>query len=113
LLRAYFVHDQDEAEGQAVIAETAREAKNIAYYSKNFISSEFTDLRVRWLRGANITGLEKGIVKDDIDALKRGMYSDVEGVREVCGNNGFLSEINGKAVCGDCYDNIVFGREVV
>ncbi|MEN6293135.1 MAG: hypothetical protein ABFD07_14130 [Methanobacterium sp.] len=109
MLRAYFVHDKDEAEGQAVIAETAREAKNIVYYSKNFISSEFTDLRVRWLRGVNITGLEKGMVTDDIDALKRGMYSEVEGVCEACKANELLQEINGRAVCLDCYDKIIFG----
>ena len=106
MLRAYFVRDYDEATGIAVVAESAKEAKTLAYASGGLPFSEYIDLRVHWVRNAEVSGLEKGLIKNDTDALKRGMYSEIEGRCEECGINGRVRVIKGKVVCIDCYDRI-------
>ncbi|HEY3363118.1 MAG TPA: hypothetical protein VGK06_15210 [Methanosarcina sp.] len=59
-LRAYFVQDAKEQEiGVAVIAQTTREAKQIAYNSGE-LCCKYIDLRARWLRNVNVKGLKKG-----------------------------------------------------
>jgi hypothetical protein len=59
-LRAYFVQDAGEQEiGVAVIAQTTREAKKIAYNSGE-LYCKYIDLRARWLRNVNVEGFKKG-----------------------------------------------------
>lgn len=73
-MRAYFVFDREEDKGDIVIAENNREAKRISIkYSEyfNFHDIPFTDMRVRWLRNADITGLEKGIQDDTLELMRR------------------------------------------
>jgi len=109
MLRAYFVQEFDEPEGLAVIAETVREAKQIAYPSGDF-SCEWIDMRVRWMRNANIDGLEKGIIRDCLDALRREIYAFIEAGHYPCDNCGCKGELHGykgKALCSKCYEEAV------
>jgi hypothetical protein len=104
-LRAYFVHSKWEATGQAIVAKTAREARQ--YFDTSDDDCEFTDVRARWIRDANTDGLEEGAVRDYIDALRRKMYSFIEnGKCDVCGKVGYAEEYKGKVVCEDCLETI-------
>jgi hypothetical protein len=104
-LRAYFAQDAGEEEiGFAVIAHNSREAKKIAYNSGE-LNCDYIDLRIRWLRNVNVEGLKKGMMADDVEALRRGMYSFVESDEcDECGEVGTLQELHGKALCEDCYE---------
>lgn len=102
-LRAYFVQSRWEATGQAIIAHTAREARS--YFDCSDNDCEFTDIRSKWIRDANIEGLDIGVVKDDTDAVRRKMYSYIEnGKCDICGKVGYVEEHKGKAICMDCID---------
>lgn len=106
MLRAYFVQEYDDPEGIAVIAETAKDAKKIAYNTGDF-PCEWIELRVQWLRNANIEGLEKGVVEANTDTLRRGLYGVIYGHPcDICGNVCRLQELNGKAVCWHCYEEV-------
>ena len=96
-LRAYKVTIDDEAYCEVVIAETAKEAKKIAWHRSDWIPDAaidgFTDLRVNWLRKANIAGLPKGMMTPDLEAMRRNFFSWGEGPDcPVCGQKDTVVE---------------------
>ena len=103
--RAYYVYiDLAEGECVAVVAENTREAKKIGFEALREIDLDFewTELRVKWIRDANVDGLQKGVV-DVIEGLKRGIYSYAEGFEcPKCGEEGILIYKNGEVICLDC-----------
>lgn len=82
--RAYQVFDAtDDQYCVPVVARNAREAKKMAFGSDIFTDTEFTDLRVTWLKKGNVEGLDYGRYDADgnaIDLLKRGLFDYVIGV---------------------------------
>lgn len=104
MLRAYIVQEFDDPEGLAVIAETAKEAKKLAFGTGDF-PCEWIELRVQWIREANVEGLQKGVMSDCLDALRRGIFSFVEDHPcDKCGHIGHLQEYKGCALCYHCYE---------
>lgn len=98
-LRAYRVSpDENEAMCDIAIAETAKEAKKMAWNQSDWIQDQaidgYTDLKVKWLRNANITGLSKGLVTPDIESLRRNMFSWIEYLEcPVCGKKDTRVEL--------------------
>ncbi len=114
MLRAYFVENQWLDCGIGVIANTGREAKKLAFGDDALMDSKYIDLRVKWIKNVNIEGLEKGVIRADKPALLRGIYSSLYNFKcDECGEIKQVEEFNGKVVCEDCYEKLVFGQEVV
>ena len=100
--RGYFVHNVDEADGIAVVAKSSKDAKLIGW--SELMDCEFIEVRVRWQRDADVSKLNYGVVDNSKTALLCGLYSYIEDVCDGCGKTADLSELNGKALCGKCYD---------
>ena len=100
--RGYFVHGYDETWGIAIVASTAREAKNIAYAELH--DEEWIDIRVRWIKNVYLEGLDTGIVHNLRDGLLRGFFGYIEGWCDNCGNETELEVCSGKALCFDCME---------
>lgn len=73
--RAYIVYDKDHHDTRAVvIAETGTKAKSMVFDNfSDFLGGDWTDLKVKWIRDANIEGLSIGDHIDQDDAYLRGM----------------------------------------
>ncbi|MCK5433218.1 MAG: hypothetical protein KAJ03_10755 [Gammaproteobacteria bacterium] len=74
--RAYIVYNKDfESTRAAIIHETAAKAKLQA--SNNFIEwvgGEWTDMRVKWIKDADVDGLEIGDHIQQDEAYRRGIF---------------------------------------
>lgn len=117
--KGYFVHEKDEVYGTAVVAISAKEAKKIAFYIGEF-DCDWIDVRVTWMKEANIMDLPIGIVGEML-GLRRGIYSWIEGgecdiCHDVChvnyyppkpsGDKDYAIRYKGQAICGDCEDKM-------
>ena len=103
--RGYFVYEKDES-GVGVIAKSVTDAKQWAHGG---LECEWIDIRVTLVKDANIDGLDYGVV-ELYEGLRRRFYSYVnDGECEKCGSEGDIQELNGKCICGECYDEIVLG----
>jgi len=98
--RGYYIHGGDEVYGVAVVANSLREAKKKAFIFLD--EDEWIEMKGRWIRDANVIGLEEGIIHDLYDGLRRGFYSYIEGNCEACGEESHLSLCSDKALCFDC-----------
>ena len=104
-MKGYFVFFVEDDFGVAVVAQTAKEAKKLAYNSGWLDDGEWIDLRARWIRTANIIGLEKGVLNNHKDALKRGFYGYIEGYKcDGCNREEILYESGGRAICWNCME---------
>jgi len=82
-LRCYFAHYRDDwSSGVAVIAHNIREAKKIAWGYRDLIDCDWwTDMRVNWIKEADIEGLKVGVVDEQIgltESYKRKIYFNPE-----------------------------------
>ena len=84
----YFVKEEEADFGIGVIADSAKEAKKIAWDSgREYLEdSLYIDVTAKWIKGANVSGLKKGICSLTLDGLKRGIYGYIEN--EDCPNCG-------------------------
>ena len=110
----YFVCDPgDDGLGFAVIARNTDKAKEAVHEAGwcEHLSKE--DMVCSCIPEANIEGLPEGMVKDDRDALCRGLYdylSDHEC--DECGAVDDLTCYEGRALCDDCvWDAVHEGDE--
>lgn len=77
-MRAYFVQGRDCDYGVAIIAETAKSARNLAIGHDALLDVDFIDIEVRWKRGTDVTGLPRGEV-ECLEGLRRGLYGWIMG----------------------------------
>lgn len=106
LKRGYFVHIKDEGTGEAVIATSSQEAKKLAWPAL-CLDGEWTDLRARVVAGnEQVSDLPVGRMKDMNLALKRGLYSAIDGVCEMCKEEGQVIYCRDKIVCHGCEDEM-------
>lgn len=104
--RGYFVADKDEVYGVAVVALSARQAKKLAFDGELMNEVDWIDLRVTWRQKAKVDDLPVGIIKDDMLAVRCGVYSWLEGgVCDICHESGYVQSYNGQAVCSDCLES--------
>ena len=100
----YFVCDPDDGGlGFAVVARSADEAKEIVHEAGWLEEYSKEDIECFCVPDANIEGLPLGMIKDDRDALCRGLYdylSDQEC--DGCGAVEDLTCYEGRALCEDC-----------
>ena len=110
-MRAYHVTPHpDREEGFAVIAPTAKRAKYIGFlrFCDHLDDADYIDVRVRWLRNADLSGLSPGVVDDQLEiteALHRGLYGCAEYTDcPACGSK--LTHVwheNGRFWCTECF----------
>ena len=113
-LKAYFVRDPwNEDYGVGVIATSSKEAKKFAFLSEPIEDAEWINLRVRWIKEANVDGLKAGhlFITDieSIDAMFRGIYGNLEHVK--CPNcdteDVYVYELwNNVFCCSNCEDKL-------
>lgn len=62
-----------------IVAESVKEARLLACHNEITDDIEWIDILPYWVKGANITGLHKGIIGDGneqvVQALKNGIYT--------------------------------------
>ena len=111
-MRAYYVRDMyvDEG-GVGIVADTAQEAKTLAFGHDELQEAEWIDLRVKWKKNVNTTGLPKGEI-DLLEGLLRGLYGCVYGLLcPVCKEYGDLGNPivfdSGIMRCQECEEKYV------
>ena len=103
--RGYFVYVKEESEGIGVVATSAKEAKNIVFASGELECCDWVDIRVRWIREAEVDTIPMGIVLNMHEGLLCGIYGYIEGFKcDECGVVTVLELCNGKALCGECIE---------
>ena len=112
--RAYYVRDTwNEDYGVGVIATNSKEAKKLAFLSEPIEDAEWINLRVRWIKDANIEGVNIGHLfitdKESLDAMFRGIYGNLEHVK--CPNCGtddvYVYEVwNNVFCCSNCEEGL-------
>lgn len=100
--RGYIVNEVDEFECSAIVATSVREVKKIVYAEGDF-QCDWIDLRIRWIKDADVSNLPIGVLRDGKEGLKRGFYSYIEyETCDVCGADDTLELVGTQALCGDC-----------
>ena len=103
--RGYFVYCDDEEAGLAVVAGTIAEAKRIAWREIFSSDYEWIDMRVRWVKGVDVSDLDIGVVWDVRDALLRGLYGSLmEYPCDECGRDADVECYKGRALCARCIE---------
>jgi len=103
-MRIYFVYADDDEYGVAVAANSLREAKRIAYGSGN-IDADWIDLRVRWVREGDVSGIEESRILNSKEGLERKGYAFLEADCK-CGHPYCHQVVDGEMMCDDCYGKI-------
>ena len=100
-MRLYIVTDFDE-ECVLITANNAKEAKKIGIHE--LLDCEFIDIRVRWIKNADVKNCKVGVYKDIYKALKNGWYSCIYDDCPVCGKNEAIlyEEEKEKFYCTGC-----------
>jgi len=80
-MRLYSVTDDDDG-CVLVVANNAKEARGVGLAE---LDCEFIDIRVRWIKNADVKNIEAGLYKDDYKALKNGWYSCIYDTCPICG----------------------------
>ncbi len=93
--------------GVAVVATSAKEAKQIAHKSgvllKDMEPVEWISIQVRWIRDADVSDLPIGVVNDTRMGLLCGIYSHLEGgLCDECGKESTVFSYKGLVLCGEC-----------
>lgn len=107
-LRLYFVHHKDEVEGIAVAAHTEKEARRLAWKSREIDADSPLDLRANWCRPAITDGLTGcKIIYSTLEGLKRGVYGWVEDEDcPLCGQTATLRYDSGIVGCDECLEQL-------
>ena len=100
----YFVCDpDDDGLGFAVVARNADEAKEAVHEAGWLEHLPKEDIDCVCICKANIEGLPLGMIKDDGDALCRGLYDYLPDHEcDECGAVEDLTCYEGRALCDDC-----------
>ena len=110
--RAYYFEYDVDFGGIAVIAESVKQAKAMLWEESDVrecCDGEWIYMSVRWLKDANVEGLEVGDIPDGIDAIKRNIFEWVDDDCPICGKMGTLSrhyEEDGPICCSDCEEKL-------
>ena len=103
--RAYLLKDHDSEHALGVVAKSAREAKKLGYHElHSWGDCLYTDVTVNWIR-VNVDHLPYGIIQEDIEALRLGIYGWIEGYCPRCNDHGHVSCEDGYVGCLTCIDN--------
>lgn len=115
-MKAYVVGFKKFEHCQAVIAKTQDEAKKLGYahitkgVKKVKPEFEWSEIVVECVPAADVKGLEVGILKDDVDGLKRGIYDFVEtAICPICETEQTLMCQDGRIGCDCCLNASYIG----
>ena len=78
-MRAYMISDGEQEGCVVFVADTAKEARNMAVGHDMIMDCDFIDIRVRWCRDVDVSGLDKGEIPV-LEGLYRGAYLYVFGL---------------------------------
>lgn len=103
--RGYFVDEEGADYGQRVVARSSKDAKRMCLGTELFCDSEYIDIKVKWMKKANVENLSIGLVDDLIEGLKAGIYSWVEEEDcPECHKTDMIYNNEGYIGCSDCYE---------
>ena len=75
-MKAYIVSSRwDENGSVCVIADSINEAKAMAHKDERMADGDYIDLRVKTCTAGDLDGLGRGVMEDNLDALRRGLCS--------------------------------------
>ena len=100
----YFVCDLDnDGIGFAVVARSTDEAKEMVHEAGLLEEYPKEDIECWCIPEANIEGLPLGMVKDDRDALCRGLYDYLREYEcDECKMDAWVTCYEGRVLCEDC-----------
>jgi hypothetical protein len=103
--RGYLVRPKDDVYGIAVVATSSTEAKKIALPEFNG-ECDWIDLRTPVMAPyGTVSDLPIGIVHDEVLALRRGIFSVLQGGNcEGCGAVASVQVYKDKILCDDCLE---------
>ena len=110
----YFVGDPDnDGLGFAVVARNIDAAKEAVHEEGWLEEYPKEDIECFCVPDANVEGLPEGMIKDDRDALCRGLYDYLPDHEcDECGTVDDLTCYEGRALCDDCvWDAMYEGDE--
>lgn len=102
-LKIYIVNLDDEFHVLGIAAETAREARKIAYEDDGCEGMSWIKISPILNKNIDTAGLEKGVIPA-IEGLKRNLFSCIEeDICPICGRlrTIFMSE-DGSISCAEC-----------
>ena len=110
-LKAYFWKPyKDSDTGIAIVAPNLKQAKVMgwAFWGSDVGNDdEYIEQHCKWIKDANIEGIEEPTVIDDIDGLRRNIYGWIEDAPcDICGHDNMLYHCEGKALCNDCIEGV-------
>lgn len=109
-MRGYLVYGEGEEYSLAVVAPNAKEAKKLAWGHEMLADIDWIDVRVRWVKDAQVDNLDVGILESPVEGLRRDFFGFVEYEDcPLCGQEGMLSKVNGEVMCCNCEDDIEEG----
>lgn len=113
-LRCYMLSDDDDGAGYAIVAPTAKAAKQLGRMSRECSDlnwCEWIEVRVKWLRHVDVSGLEAGHVLGPIEGLEREAYAYAYGQCPVCGTENVELSMDGVVACPACHKTMDLEEE--
>lgn len=105
--RAYFCRELDEPEGIAVIATNRSNAMQIAM---GFLNCAWIDVRMN-INKADVQDLPLGILKNDLEGLKRGIYGYIINSEcPHCHRKNTTVYWDGDYYCPKCEEEVLYGE---
>ena len=103
--RGYFVYeDEGDGSGLGCVASSSKEAKKRMWGNPSFTNDEWIDLRVKWVKEANVDDLPLGEVTAKI-GLERGLFGFVyDSTCPMCGEIKTIHNENGIIGCMNCIE---------
>jgi len=108
--RGYFVHEDEADHGIAAVATSITHAKQLC---AGELDCEWIDIRANWKRSSDVSDLPIGIVRDDLLALRRGLYDwSEDNVCDICGLSTHVNVENGVIICGAGQNECLLGLQL-
>ena len=105
-MRCYsVVIDDDEGFIIAIIANTAKEARAIAYHSDYCCEQDWIDIHPKWVKNVDTTGLQEGVISI-LKGMELGIYDWAEMHCPICDSFRRVELYDNVQIsCYECYTN--------
>jgi len=103
------ISDEDDGTGYAIVAPTSKIAKHLASVSRECSTmnwGEWIEVKARWIRHVDVSGLPGGHVLESIEGLERGAYIYAWGTCPVCEAEDVELSMDGQVACFACHSRV-------
>ncbi len=106
--RAYTVSFEDDEFSEGVIANSAKEAKLIAWKESEWLrynNDPYIELKVKWVKDAIVDNIAYGLITDNwVEALKAKVFGFVIAECPICHDETELWLFDGGVVSCGCHE---------